>query len=199
MSRRNTPARDGVWRDGTTIRSHPQLKITHPPPNHELSLSSDDCPEVYTKGVKDWDMEPRNLLLTYKVAWHIISKMSQLGYSTLADLAHIYDDHAAVKNDAPKELEFKDGENGFTEELKKLHRVRLAHAITDAKAIQKKREEDMHSTSSTSAGELITAGHREALEKAYAAKHNGVVPPVKYQGSDHYLSLQYKECQRGQI
>ena len=101
----------------------------------------EDCPADYLEGVKKWDMEPRNLLLNYKVAWHIISKMADLGYSTLADLAHIYDDVASVKTDAPKELEFKDGENGFTEELKKLHSVRLAHAITDAKAIQKKRVE----------------------------------------------------------
>ena len=86
-----------------------------------------------------WDMEPRNLLLHYKVAWHIISKMANLGYSTLADLAHIYDNIASVKEDAPGELEFKTDQNGFTEELRKLHSVRLSHAITDAKAIQKKR------------------------------------------------------------
>ena len=37
------------------------------------------------------------------------------------------------------------------------------------------------------------------MEKAYALRNHGMMPQIKYQGSDHYLSLQFKECQRGQI
>ena len=59
--------------------------------------------------------------------------------------------------------------------------------------------EKIHTTSASGEGDLITAGHREATEKAYSAKNNGIPPSVKFQGSDHNLALQFKECQKGQI
>ena len=69
----------------------------------------------------------------------------------------------------------------------------------DAKQICKHRVERTHSTPTSGEGDLITAGHRESIEKAYATKNHGIRPSVKFQGSDHYLSLQFKECQKGQI
>ena len=102
-------------------------------------------------------------------------------------MADLYDGVESVKTTAPGELGLADGNNGFTAVSSKLYSIRLAHAIGDAKNICKHRVERLHTTATGGDADLITAGHI------------GVTSAVKYQGSDHYLSLQYKECQKGHI
>ena len=163
-----------------------------------IAAPPDPCPDDKSDMIARWDLEPRNLLLGHKVAWSIIATIAEQGYSTLADLGDLFDDVASAKANAGGEFGFTENTNGFTAQTSKLHSIRLAHAVMDAKSICKTRVERIHTQQSTSA-DLITAGHREALEKAYAGKNNGVTPSVKHQGSDHYLALQYKECQKGQV
>ena len=105
---------------------------------------------------------------------------------------------AEVRANGPAEFKYGDGVNAFTATTAKLHSIRLGHAIQDAKQVRRLRVEQIHTTQ-TPLTELVTSGQREALEKAYASRNNGALPPIKHQGSDHYLSLQFKECQRGQI
>ena len=164
----------------------------------DIAVPPTACPDDLQTAVNMLEQEPRNLLLSHKVAWPIIATIGELGYSTTPDLADLYNDLADVRAMAPTELNFADGSRHFTQATTKLHAIRLAHAVEDAKQIRKHRVERLHGEAS-STQELITSGTREALEKAYANLNHGVVPPIKHQGSDHYLGLQYKECQKGQI
>ena len=109
----------------------------------------DQCPVDMAGNFQKWDLEPRNLLLGHKVAWHITAAIADQGYSTLADLADLFDDIASVKTQAPRDFAFEDRNNSFSAITSKLHSIRLAHAIQDAKEIRKHRVEQLHSRTST--------------------------------------------------
>ena len=79
----------------------------------------DDCPDASRDDVQLWELEPRNILMGHKVAWSIIATAAGQGYSTLADLADLYEDVASTKTNAPGELGFADGVAGFNAQTSK--------------------------------------------------------------------------------
>ena len=142
-----------------------------------IATPPDACPADKTNAVALWDQEPRNLLLGHKVAWGIMAEMATQGYNTLADLADVFTDMTEVRDKGPAEFHFATGTNGFNAVTAKLHSIRLGHAIQDAKQVRKHRVEQLHSPQATST-DLVTAGQRESLEKAYAKRNNSSLPPV---------------------
>ena len=154
------------------------------------------CPEGMQPHIDRLEVIPKNILIQNRVPWYVSAKLSELGYVTLTDLGGSYRDQEDARTNAAKELGLLENDEEAT--VHKLAMIRLGQAVCDAKNIIK-RNNDFVYLSHGNPAELITNGTREALEKAYMHANAGSMPPLKYQGSDHYLGMQLKECQRGSI
>ena len=163
-----------------------------------ISVPPDECPAHLQDKVDPIDLHPKQMMRFHKVAWSIQAKLGGIGYTTLADLADLYESFSEVKTNAPKELDYEATSSPWSEELTKLHSMRLWHAIQEAKTMRTQQTKGVYGLDAPPA-DIITAGVRDTLEQAYMTANKGERPPLKYQGSDHYMGLQYKECQRGSI
>ena len=156
------------------------------------------CPSQYADGVHLWEFEPASFMVQYRVPWMIQATLAKEGYRSTADLADRWETLEEVRSKAPTEYGFAAETNGHTAQHSKLAAIRLSHAVEDAKKNRENRRKHILAPDEASAALVMTGGQRESMERAYTQK-TGQSPSLKHQGSDHYMGLQYKECNRGQI
>ena len=102
-------------------------------------MDQSQCPPAaplvaHLAGIQALDVDVKMLLTQYQVPYWIQHQMGQQGFTTLADLADRYVDKATIRADAPREYQFRDGDNGFTAATSLRACIRLGQACEDAKA-----------------------------------------------------------------
>ena len=129
----------------------------------------------------------------------IIAGLADDGYHTLADLADRYEDLKDVKAHAPTDYNFSTdkcaayaaGDTAFAA-------MRLGQVIRAAQQVRKDRLTALTDTANVNVATLASAQARDSLEHAFEAR-TGRLPNGRFQGTDHYMGRQFKECYRGYI
>ena len=143
-----------------------------------ISVPPEECPDHLKAQVDPIDLHPKQMMRFHKVAWSIQAKMGGIGYTTLADLADLYESLSEVKTNAPKELDYLATSAPWSEELTKLHSMRLWHAIQEAKTMRTQQTKGVYGLD-TPPADIITSGVRDTLEQAYMTANKGERPPLE--------------------
>lgn len=148
------------------------------------------------------DRELKTLLASSKVPYFIWGKLATAGYTSIQDFADRWDDKKDVKANAPTDMDFGEGANGFDKESSMLASIRLGHALSEAQERVKVRSRALagHASAPMSARAIVEAVDRRNMEQSYKANsNNGRVPPLENQVSDTGLGSQFKYVQNGQL
>ena len=129
-------------------------------------------------------------------------EMAEDGYVTMEDLACRWVSAEKAREEGPKDLKFRDGENGFDKSTSDFSAMRLYQAVLQARSL-------IHSGKTPSPSEGVarpTTGFnidalcdRVALEKDWTIQTGQPKPRLEYQGSDSFLKKQVRYCAKGEI
>ena len=116
--------------------------------------------------------------------------MAEDGYVTMEDLACRWVSAEKAREEGPKDLQFRDGENGFDKSNSDFSAMRLYQAVVQARSL-------LHSGKASSLSDGLTRPttgfnldalcDRVALEKDWVNQTGQPKPRLEYQGSDSFL------------
>ena len=131
------------------------------------------------------------LFVSKQIPWIIQAQMAEDGYVTMEDLACRWVSAEKAREDGPKDLKFRDGENGFDKSNSDFSAMRLYQAVVQARSL-------LHSGKASSLSDGVTRPttgfnldavcDRVALEKDWVNKTGQPKPRLEYQGSDSFLN-----------
>ena len=142
------------------------------------------------------------LFVSKQIPWIIQAQMAEDGYVTMEDLACRWVSAEKAREDGPKDLKFRDGENGFDKSNSDFSAMRLYQAVVQARSL-------LHSGKASSLSDGVTRPttgfnldalcDRVALEKDWVNQTGQPKPRLEYQGSDSFLKKQFRYCAKGEI
>ena len=142
------------------------------------------------------------LFVSKQIPWIIQAQMAEDGYVTMEDLACRWVSAEKAREEGPKDLKFRDGENGFDKSNSDFSAMRLYQAVVQARSL-------LHSGKASSLPDGLTRPttgfnldalcDRVALEKDWANHTGQPKPRLEYQGSDSFLKKQFRYCAKGEI
>ena len=142
------------------------------------------------------------LFVSKQIPWIIQAKMAEDGYVTMEDLACRWVSAEKAREEGPKDLQFRDGENGFDKSNSDFSAMRLYQAVVQARSL-------LHSGKASSLSDGLTRPttgfnldalcDRVALEKDWVNQTGQPKPRLEYQGSDSFLKKQFRYCAKGEI
>ena len=138
------------------------------------------------------------LFVSKQIPWIIQAKMAEDGYVTMEDLACRWVSAEKAPEEGPKDLQFRDGENGFDKSNSDFSAMRLYQAVVQARSL-------LHSGKAPSLSDGMTGFNldalcdRVALEKDWVNQTGQPKPRLEYQGSDSFLKKQFRYCAKGEI
>ena len=149
--------------------------------------------EAEQAALQKLDKDVRLIMVNAKVPYDVIARFADLQYTSLADFVELYSDKAVLAGEAPDELGFKPGSNGYDEGSSKRARIRLSQAWDTAAMTLTTRKKVMTAASNEEVKSLVTDATRSNMEKMWEADHGGKKPPLDRQGSDTLIGLLLKK------
>ena len=107
-----------------------------------------------------------------------------------------------AREEGPKDLKFRDGENGFDKSNSDFSAMRLYQAVVQARSLLHSGKASSLSdgmTRPTTGFNLDALCDRVALEKDWVNQTGQPKPRLEYQGSDSFLKKQFRYCAKGEI
>ena len=92
---------------------------------------------------------PGILLVSKQIPWRIQGELARQGYITVEDRADRWDSPAEARNHGPRELDFTEGNHGFTSQSTAFTAMRLLEAVRPLESL---------STSSCWSGGMASGG-----------------------------------------
>ena len=93
------------------------------------------------------------LFVSKQIPWIIQAQMAEDGYVTMEDLACRWISAEKAREEGPKDLKFRDGENGFDKSNSDFSAMRLYQAVVQARSL-------IHSGKTSSLSDGGTPDHR---------------------------------------
>ena len=159
-----------------------------------------DQPPPLLKEVDTLHNSVQVLFVSKQIPWVIQAQMAEDGYVTMEDLACRWVSAEKAREEGPKDLKFRDGENGFDKAISDFSAMRLYQAVLQARSL-------IHSGKTPSLSDGVarpTTGFnidavcdRVALEKDWTIQTGQPKPRLEYQGSDSFLKKQFRYCAKG--
>ena len=142
--------------------------------------------------------ELRSVLSQHQVDYHIQSELGAAEYTTAEMFSVLYTDRDDLTANAPTDLHFGPGQNGYDATSSKRGRVRLQLAFTHCQNLRQHRLEVMttHDGDVARLKAIADGGQREQGQAAYHQKH-GVNPPLDKQGDSLFFGRMYKDMAAG--
>ncbi|CAE8638495.1 unnamed protein product [Polarella glacialis] len=141
--------------------------------------------------------DARRILDQYSIPYSIQASLAQDGYVTLDDLSCRWDTPELARSNAEVYLGFSSTHTGWDKRASEHACMHLYQAVKKAKSIEIS-SNDTLGASGPRKGVVLQAGKRASLEENYK-KITGARPPLQEQGSDAFLSAQFKMCRKGEI
>lgn len=153
-------------------------------------------PVIYKASLEKLDEATRVVMNSFNVPYYVQAQMADEGYRTISDLACRWDSPKDAKAEAPEDYKFQDGTAGYTKSTSLRTAIRLMQAVEEAA----QRKKDSRADPSTpDAKVLISPGLRPQMVAEYVARTKQKMPELDEQGSNHYMGLQHKACQSGEV
>ena len=120
------------------------------------------------------------------------------GYVSMSDLADRWVTKAEARANSATDYGFTDGANAYDAKSSLRTAIRLAQSVEAATVSRTNSVKQQMTEDTPDAKACLLPGQRATMEAAFKAAY-GSIPDLDKQGSDHYLALQYKSCQKGEI
>ena len=75
------------------------------------------------------------LLVSKQIPWRVQGELARQGYTTVEDLADRWDSPEEARNHGPRDLDFTDGNHGFTTQSSPFTAMRLLQAVRAARML----------------------------------------------------------------
>jgi hypothetical protein len=131
------------------------------------------------------------------ISYSIQAKLAGEGYVTIDALSCRWDTPELARSNAEVDLGFSATHAGWDKRAADHACMRLYQAVKKAKSIESA-STDALGASGPREGVVLQAGKRASFEENYK-KVTGARPPLQEQGSDAFLSAQFKMCEKGEI
>ena len=144
------------------------------------------------------------LLVSKQIPWRIQGELARQGYSTVEDLADRWDSPEEARNHGPRELDFTEGNHGFTAQSTAFTAMRLLQAVRAARMLATipgtAHTQGALPRSTTPGGSPLEISlDRRTLEETYMKTYKVSRPRLESQGSDALLKRQHRFIARGEI
>ncbi|CAE8737486.1 unnamed protein product, partial [Polarella glacialis] len=180
--------------------SHPRQKDlkTRPPTTvTETTSSPSAIPVAYEADVALLHSDARRILDQYSIPYSLQAKLAVAGYVTVDDLSCRWNTPELARSNGEADLDFSPTHLGWDQRSVDHTCMRLFQAVRQAQAVQTAAA-DAPGSSGQRDGVVLQAGKRASLEENYK-KVTGSRRPLQEQGSDAFLSAQFKLCEKGEI
>ena len=144
------------------------------------------------------------LLVSKQIPWWIQGELARQGYTTVEDLADRWDSPEEARNHGPRELDFTEGNHGFTAQSTAFTAMRLLQAVRAARMLATipgtAHTQGALPRSTTPGGSPLEISlDRRTLEETYMKTYKVSRPRLESQGSDALLKRQHRFIARGEI
>ena len=144
------------------------------------------------------------LLVSKQIPWRIQGELARQGYTTVEDLADRWDSPEEARNHGPRELDFTEGNHGFTAQSTAFTAMRLLQAVRAARMLATipgtAHTQGALPRSTTPGGSSLEISlDRRTLEETYMKTYKVSRPRLELQGSDALLKRQHRFITRGEI
>ncbi|CAE8624621.1 unnamed protein product [Polarella glacialis] len=173
------------------------LKTRPPTTMTETTSSPSAIPVAYEANVALLHSDARRILDQYSIPYSLQAKLAVAGYVTVDDLSCRWNTPELARSNGEADLDFSPTQQGWDQRSVGHTCMRLFQAVRQAQAVQTAAA-DAPSSSGQRDGVVLQAGKRASLEENYK-KVTGSRPPLQEQGSDAFLSAQFKLCEKGEI
>ncbi|CAE8624882.1 unnamed protein product [Polarella glacialis] len=163
----------------------------------ETTSSPSAIPVAYEVNVALLHTDARRILDRHSIPYSIQATLAGEGYVTIDDLSCRWDTPELARSNAEVDLGFSATHAGWDKRASDHACMRLYQAVKKDKSIENA-SNDTLGASSPREGVVLQAGKRASLEENYK-KVTGARPPLQEQGSDAFLSAQFKMCEEGEI
>ena len=150
----------------------------------------DEVPDKFKEDVAKLHKPLAAILVGKEIPWAAQAALGASGYVTVEDLADRWDTPAAARENCPRYLGFRDGENGFnvqTSAFTAMSGWLPAWSGGATKGITRRARRRRLWRSCVQ------------LEDAYVAIHGTPKPRLEFQGSDGYLKKQWRLIAKGEL
>ena len=139
------------------------------------------------------------ILVGKEIPWVIQAALGASGYVTVEDLADRWNTPAAARENGPRDLEFRDGENGFNAQTSAFAAMCLLQAARVAAQLVRGGNQGDHPEGQAGPAKapLEVLCDRRQLEDAFVATQGAPKPRLEFQGSDSYLKKQWRLIAKG--
>ena len=134
------------------------------------------------------------LFVSKQIPWIIQAQMAEDGYVTMEDLACRWVSAEKAREEGPKDLKFRDGENGFDKSTSDFSAMRLYQAVVQARSL-------LHSGKASSLSDVMTRPSTgfNLDWRRWVNQTGQPKPRLEYQGNDSFLKKQFRYCAKGEI
>ena len=144
------------------------------------------------------------LLVSKQIPWRIQGELARQGYTTVEDLADRWDSPEEARNHGPRELDFTEGNHGFTAQSTAFTAMRLLQAVRAARMLATipgtAHTQGALPRSTTPGGSPLEISlDRRTLEETYMKTYKVSRPRLESQGSDALLKRRHRFIARGEI
>ena len=144
------------------------------------------------------------LLVSKQIPWIIQGEMGRQGYTTVGDLADRWNSPEEARLNGPRDLDFEEGQHGFTARITEFTAMRLLQAVRTARQMTTTpgghQVAGLQSRGMASMGSTLEATmDRRSLEEAYMKTFAQNRPKLEHQGSDALLKRQCRFVNRGEL
>ncbi|CAE8593290.1 unnamed protein product, partial [Polarella glacialis] len=171
--------------------SSEDLKTRPPTTMTETTSSPSAIPVAYEANVALLRSDARRILDQYSIPYSLQAKLAVAGYVTLDDFSCRRNTPELARSNGEADLEFSPTHQGWDQRSVDHTCMRLFQAVRQAQAVQT-------AAAGLRDGVVLQAGKRASLEENYK-KVTGSRPPLQEQGSDAFLSAQFKLFEKGEI
>ncbi|CAE8641821.1 unnamed protein product, partial [Polarella glacialis] len=185
------------WLKCILLLSSEDLKTRPPTTMTETTSSPSAIPVAYEANVALLRSDARRILDQYSIPYSLQAKLAVAGYVTVDDLSCRWNTPELARSNGEADLDFSPTQQGWDQRSVDHTCMRLFQAVRQAQAVQTAAA-DAPSSSGQRDGVVLQAGKRASLEENYK-KVTGSRPPLQEQGSDAFLSAQFKLCEKGEI
>ena len=161
----------------------------------------DEVPDEFKEDVAKLHKPLAAILVGKEIPCAAQAALGASGYVTVEDLADRWDTPAAARENGPRDLGFRDGENGFNVQTSAFTAMRLLQAVRVAASLVwggNQRDHPAGQAGPTKAPLEVLCDRRQ-LEDAYVAIHGTPKPRLEFQGSDGYLKKQWRLIAKGEL
>ena len=139
------------------------------------------------------------ILVGKEIPWVIQAALGASGYVTVEDLADRWNTPAAARENGPRDLEFRDGENGFNAQTSAFAAMCFLQAARVAAQLVRGGNQGDHPEGQAGPAKapLEVLRDRRQLEDAFVATQGAPKPRLEFQGSDSYLKKQWRLIAKG--